>query len=102
MDAHKGQWVKIYRVILTKEERAPQVPEDTRQVPLEMWVKGELLEQEASVGDQVTVKTLTGRMESGRLEEVEPSYRHSFGEFVPELHQVGITLREILFGGGSR
>jgi hypothetical protein len=102
MEAVKGQWVKIYRVILTKEERAPQVPEDTRQVPLEMWVKGFLMDDQAAIGEKVTVETLTGRIESGRLEEIEPSYKHSFGDFVPELHQVGITLRKILFGGGAK
>ena len=40
--AHKGDWVRVHSVVLTKELRAPQVPDDTGKVPLEMWVKGRL------------------------------------------------------------
>jgi hypothetical protein len=99
MKAIKGQWVNIHRCIFTSEQRAPQVPEDTKKVPLEMWVKGFLLDDEAEIGESVKIKTITGREESGDLFEINPTYRHSFGEFVPELLQVGIQLREILFGG---
>ena len=35
----KGTWVLIHRNILEPEERAPQVPDDTKKVPLEMWIK---------------------------------------------------------------
>jgi len=38
--AKKGDWVQIQVTILHPEERAPQVPEDTKKVPLEMRVKG--------------------------------------------------------------
>lgn len=98
MRAKKGDWVKIHRVILNPEERAPQVPDDTKKVPLEMWVKG-YLQEEAEIGEQVTVKTINNRMESGTLLEIKPSYDHSFGDFVPELLQIGADLRRILFGG---
>lgn len=100
MNAKKGEWVKIYRVILKPEERAPQVPDDTKLVPLEMWVKG-FITADAELGDLVEVKTITGRMESGKLVEINPTYTHSFGNFVPELLQIGLDLREILFGGDS-
>ncbi|MCL2559884.1 MAG: 2-amino-4-oxopentanoate thiolase subunit OrtA [Turicibacter sp.] len=92
-----GDWVLIHSQTLKKEERAPQVPADTKEVPLEMWVKGELLEP-AEIGDAVTVKTLTGRLETGKLIEVNPVYRHSFGEFVPELVTVSRELRQLLGG----
>jgi hypothetical protein len=100
MNAKKGDWVKIYRVILKPEERAPQVPDDTKLVPLEMWVKG-FITADAELGDIVEVKTITGRMESGKLVEINPTYTHSFGNFIPELLQIGLDLKQILFGGDS-
>ena len=36
--AKKGDWVLTHTIVLTPAERAPQVPEDTHKVPLEMWV----------------------------------------------------------------
>ncbi|MBI9011837.1 MAG: 2-amino-4-ketopentanoate thiolase [Clostridiales bacterium] len=98
MKAKKGDWVKIHSIVLTPEERAPQVPEDTKKVPLETWVKGFLLD-DASVGETVEVKTYTGRLVKGTLIEVAPTFKHSFGENVPELLQIGLQLRSILFGG---
>ncbi len=98
MKAKKGDWVKIHSIVLTPEERAPQVPDDTKKVPLETWVKGFLLD-DASVGETVEVKTYTGRLVKGTLIEVAPTFKHSFGENVPELLQIGLQLRSILFGG---
>ena len=40
----KGTWVQIHRIVLREGQRAPQVPVETQQVPLEMWVKGFLAE----------------------------------------------------------
>lgn len=98
MHVKKGDWVKIHRVVLTSEQRAPQVPDDTKEVPLEMWVKG-FAESESKLGEDVTVKTITGRYETGKVVEINPTYSHSFGNFVPELLKIGMDLREILFGG---
>jgi hypothetical protein len=36
----KGSWVQIHYIVLQPSERADNVPEDTKQVPLELWVKG--------------------------------------------------------------
>ena len=63
-----------------------------------MWTKG-FLQADAEIGDEVEVKTATGRIEKGTLIEVNPHYTHSYGEFVPELVQIDTQLREILFGG---
>ena len=41
--AAQGAWVEIHRCVLQAGERAPQVPEDTQRVPLEMRVKGFLV-----------------------------------------------------------
>lgn len=97
--ANKGNWVLIHKVVLTPEERAPQVPDDTKKVPLELWVKGYLVEDNAKIGDEVTVITRTKRKETGTLLEVNPTYTHSFGKFVPELLRVSELVREELFGG---
>lgn len=94
----KGDWVLIHSVILTAEERAPQVPVDTKKVPLETWVKG-YLQEDGNIGDEVKVKTVTGRMEAGKLVEVNPTYRHSFGEFVPEIIEIDRRLQKSLYGG---
>lgn len=94
----KGQWVRIHKIILEPDERAPQVPEDTKKCPLELWVKG-WLQQNAEVGDKVEVITVTGRREEGKLLEEAPYYTHNFGKFVPELLEIDKQVRKILFGG---
>lgn len=99
MKVEKGTWVKIYDVVLQPNERAPQLPNDTKEVPLEMWVRG-FLQEDANIGDIVVINTINGRSEKGRLVEVNPHYEHDFGKFVPELLQIGLQLREILWGGG--
>ncbi len=98
--AKKGDWVNIYSVVLKPEERAPQVPDDTKKVPLETWVKG-FLHEDAKLNDEVTVKTLTGRIVKGKLVDEAPTYSHSYGDHIPELLQIGIDLREFLFGGAN-
>ena len=95
--AKKNDWVIIHRNVLEPSGRAANVPEDTKKVPLEMWVKGHLLE-EAEIGDTVRVKTRTGRVEQGRLLEVNPCYKHDYGNFVPELLAIDDQVRGILFG----
>ena len=100
MKANKGDWVKIHSIVLTPEERAPQVPGDTKKVPLETWVKGFLLD-DATMGDEVEVKTYTGRLVKGTLIEIAPTFEHSFGDNVPELLEIGQQLRQILFGGDA-
>ena len=98
--AKKGDWVIIHTIVLRSEERAAQVPEDTRKVPLETWVKG-YLQEDAEIGSDVTVKTVSGRIETGKLVEVNPAYRHSFGNFVPEILEIDRRLHEALYGGES-
>ncbi len=94
----KGSWVRIYDVVLKSTERSPNLPEDTKKVPLEMWNKG-FLQKDAEIGDRVTVKTLTNRLVEGKLLEENPTYTHSFGKFVPEILPIGRQLKDILRGG---
>ena len=87
----KGTFVRIRRTLLKPGERSPNLPEDTKQVPLKMWVKG-YLQEDSDLFDIVTIKTVTGRYEKGRLKEANPPYRHSYGDFVPEI----LKLRDII------
>lgn len=96
--AKKGDWVQIHQIVLKPEERAPQVPEDTRQVPLQLWVKGYAM-HDAETGQTVEIETVTGRRVTGSLLAVNPKYTHDFGDFVPELLAVDRQLKEILYGG---
>ncbi|NBG88725.1 2-amino-4-ketopentanoate thiolase [Isachenkonia alkalipeptolytica] len=96
----KGNWVRIYDVVLKSSERSPNLPEDTKNVPLEMWNKGFLLE-DGIVGEQVKIQTLTDRIVEGKLLEENPTYTHSFGKFVPEILPIGRQLKEILRGGAE-
>jgi hypothetical protein len=89
----KGKWVQIRKVVLEASERAKHIPEDTKKQPLIMWVKGFLLEN-AELGNQVQIETVTGRIETGTLIEVEPSFKHNYGEFVPEILQIDRILRK--------
>ena len=94
----KGEWVRIHKIILTPSERAPQVPDDTKVVPLEMWDKG-FLQADAELGEEVEIETVTGRRETGRLIEVNPYYDHDYGKFIPELLAIDKQVRGIVFGG---
>lgn len=91
----KGSWVQVHRVILPAGKRAPQVPEETQRVPLELWAKG-FLQRDAHLGEEVTVRTVIGREITGTLVAVNPPYRHTFGAPVPELLTIGQELRELL------
>jgi len=94
----KGEWVRIHKIILQASERAPQVPDDTKKVPLELWVKGFLL-NDAEINEEVEIETVTGRKEKGVLIEVNPYYTHDFGKFIPELLIIDKQTRDIVFGG---
>ena len=96
--AKKGDWVLTHTTVLAAEQRTGQIPDDTKSVPLEQWVKG-FLTADAEIGDEVEVVTRTGRLATGTLLEVGPHYTHDFGDFVPEILEIGSTVRGILFGG---
>jgi hypothetical protein len=88
----KGTWVEIERVLLKPEERAPNLPEDTRQCPYVLRISGFLLE-DAELGAGVQIRSLIGHEHSGVLRIVNPSYSHSFGNTIPELLAIGTQER---------
>ena len=97
----RGQLVEIHLVVLKREERQADLPEETRKVPLEAWVKGRAL-FEAEIGQEVEIETASGRRVKGTLTDIAPGYAHTYGPVVPELEPVGRELRAMLKGGGSR
>lgn len=94
----QGTYVEITKEILSLEERAPQVPEDTKATPLLMKVKGFLTESKA-LGEEVTIKTVLGREITGTLTSANPRYTHDFGEIVPELFKVRESLKNFMKTG---
>ena len=94
----EGTWVEIQRVELLPEQRAPQVPEDTRQVPLELCVKG-FLATPGRRGEEVEIVTAAGRHLRGALVDANPAYTHGFGAPLPELLDIGGEVRALLRDG---
>lgn len=84
----KGTWVEIEQLILSPEERAPGIPEDTRATPLLLRVHG-FLGEDACIGESVRVKTIIGRLLGGKLRSTDTAYTHSFGNTVQELLNIG-------------
>lgn len=87
----KGAFVRIRKTILTPQERSSNLPEDTKKVPYKMWVKG-ILQEESELFDNGTIKTIDGRIETGRIKEHNPAYKHNYGSYVPEAQ----TLRNVI------
>lgn len=98
-NVNKDTWVEIYQVVLTAGERAPQVPDDTHKVPLEMRVRGWLVEP-ASLNEAAEIKTPAGRHLRGTLIEINPAYHHGFGPPIPELTPIGSEVRALLHDKG--
>lgn len=100
--AKKGDWVRIHSIVLKAEERTAKLPDDTKACDLQQWTKGFLQDEEAAIGDEVTVETAVGRLEKGTLLEEAPYYDHSYGVFVPEIIEIDRQLRAIMNFGGDK
>ncbi len=95
----KGDYVVVEVEILPPEKRAPQVPEDTKEVALIALYKGYLQDETADAGDLVTIKTVIGREVKGILSARDTSPTHNYGKVVPELMDVHHKVREYVFEG---
>ncbi len=84
----QGTWVEIQQIVLRPEERATNLPDDTRQTPYVLRVSGFLID-EAELGQTARIRTIIGRELTGELKTINPSYNHSFGTLVPELLTIG-------------
>ena len=87
-----GDWVEVEGVLLEPLERSPALPPETADKPLMLWVKG-FARSGATLGDELTVVTMTGRAVTGRLSAVNPGYFHTFGRPIPQLWHVAANLR---------
>ncbi len=88
----EGQWVEVERILLEPADRAPNLPGETATKPLLVWVKG-FARGEAGLGEECEVETMTGRVVSGRLSDLDPAYTHTFGPQPPEIAGIGRDLR---------
>ena len=95
-NAVKGDLVQIHKVVLTSEQRPQDLPDSTKKVPYEAWIKGFLVDDEAKIGNTVRIRTFIGRQLSGTLVEVNPVYTHNFGKPHPALLTVGIEAKKWL------
>lgn len=87
-----GDWVEVERTLLAPTERSVNVPPETAETPLTMWVKG-FARADAPLGEELEITTATGRVVRGRLSAVRPGYAHTFGRPPRELTHVGPDLR---------
>ncbi len=96
----KGAWVRIEKVVLSPSERVENIPEDTKKTPLKMWTKG-TLQKDCNIGEIAIIKTLSNRVEEGTLVAVNHTHNVDFGEFIPEILQIGIDCKKLLFENGD-
>jgi hypothetical protein len=101
LNAKRGDWVRIHKIILEVGERSPNIPEDTQNVPLEMWDKGFLLNESANIGELVEIETYIGRKIEGHLLEINPYYENNFGKSVPEILYIGRQAKALLSEEGD-
>ena len=87
-----GDWVEVERVLLEPADRSKNLPPETAEKPLRMWIKG-FARAAGATGDVMTIETMTGRLVEGMLSAVNPGYFHTFGNPIPELAHVGVDLR---------
>jgi hypothetical protein len=87
-----GDWVEVEYVLLTADERAEGLPQDTAAQPLRAWVKGFALGS-GMIGDAVDVETMSGRVVRGHLSATSPGYTHTFGKPPAELVGIGRDVR---------
>lgn len=89
----KGEYVEIKITALNKNERAENLPIDTKNLPYEGKIRG-YLTSDSNIGDEVIIETPIGRKVKGTLLGVVSLYDHNFGEPIRELIDIGKKLRE--------
>jgi hypothetical protein len=87
-----GDWVEVERVLLEPADRSKNLPPETAEKPLRLWIKG-FAQAAGALGDSMTIETMTGRLVEGSLSAINPGYFHTFGNPIPELARVGVDLR---------
>lgn len=93
----RGSFVEIEQIILEAENRAENIPEDTKKTSLKLWAKGWLLE-DSEIECEAKIKTINGRIMEGIITEINPRYSYAFGEFIPEVTYIGTQVKKLLWG----
>ena len=70
--AHAGDWVEVECVLLEPADRSANLPAETAEKPLMMWVKG-FAEGRAALGEPVTVETMTAAKSPARCRRSTPA-----------------------------
>lgn len=89
----RGTWVEIEQVVLQPDERAANLPEDTKKVPYILHVSG-FLTDDCRLDETAAIRTMIGRQFTGKIIRVNPGYHHSFGETIPELLAIGVEMQK--------
>lgn len=93
----KGAFVEIVQEVLSPEDRAHNLPEETKCKPLMLWAKG-ILQEDSCIGEEAEIKTVCGRLLKGVITEENPRFIHDFGDYVPEVMYIGPQAKSILWG----
>ncbi len=96
LQARKGDLVQIHKIILEPNHRSDNLPDSTKSMPYEGWIKGFLMDESAKTGDAVKIETLIGRELTGTLCLVNPKYEHDFGEPQGEILSIGNEARKLI------
>jgi len=85
----KGTWVEVERTLFSADHRTPSRPLDPANVPSYLVRVSGFLVEDAELGQQVRIRTITGKIYVGKLRIESPSYGHSFAHTMPELMPTG-------------
>jgi hypothetical protein len=91
----KGTFVEVEEIILMPEDRAVNIPDETKKTPLKCWTRGKCI-NDSELGNEVQVETNVGRIARGIIVDVEPGYYHTYGKYVEEISNIGKQAREII------
>jgi hypothetical protein len=90
-----GTWVGLQLTVLAASQRPSNIPPDTRTHDFVARVRGFLVEP-ARLGEDARIRTLAGRVVSGRLSDATPRNPADFGDPVADLLEVGLGERSRL------
>ena len=88
----KGSYIRIEKTILEADQRTSKIPDDTKAVPFKMWTKG-ILQHDCEMNGEATILTMSNRTDTGKLVEVNPMYELNYGDFLEEMTEIDVRLK---------